>query len=173
MPREESSSFTQMTRIEPERAMRLGAAAAVAPLWAAFFAAAGVGVTYWWMTAWTRRRVAAEPRTFASSSEPAPEAIAAPAPKKAAARLEAAPEPKLEPTPELTSEPAHEAAPAPVVAAAPEAFEAPETPQETSAGLFAGLPAEITSADPVERALETMPRPAAKPRPKAAKKPRA
>jgi hypothetical protein len=41
--------------IEPDRALRLGASAAAAPLWGAYMAAAGAGVAFWWMTAWTRQ----------------------------------------------------------------------------------------------------------------------
>jgi hypothetical protein len=77
---QETTKLTFSSKIEPDRALRLGASAAAAPLWAAYMAVAGAGVTYWWMTAWTRRT--AEPRSFVprlvSSSEPAPvEAIEA------------------------------------------------------------------------------------------------
>ena len=66
---QETPAFTFAPKIEPERAMRLAAATAVAPLWAAYFAAASTGAAYWWMTAWTRR---VEQKTFA------PKALAQP-----------------------------------------------------------------------------------------------
>ncbi len=69
MSAQETAAFTFGPKIEPERALRLGAAAAVAPLWAAYFAAASTGMAYWWMTAWTRR---GEQKAFA------PKALAQP-----------------------------------------------------------------------------------------------
>lgn len=63
------STASDTARFAPERAARLSASAAAAPLWAAFAVAAGAGVTYWWMTAWARQRgghpALAEPRSFA------------------------------------------------------------------------------------------------------------
>lgn len=40
--------------IEPERALNIGVGVAAAPLWAAFYATAGLGAAWWWSTAWTR-----------------------------------------------------------------------------------------------------------------------
>lgn len=40
--------------IEPERALNIGVGVAAAPLWAAFYASAGLGAAWWWSTAWTR-----------------------------------------------------------------------------------------------------------------------
>jgi hypothetical protein len=40
--------------VEPERALNIGLGVAQAPLWAAFYATAGLGAAWWWSTAWTR-----------------------------------------------------------------------------------------------------------------------
>ena len=37
-----------------ERALHIGLGVAQAPLWAAFYASAGIGAAWWWSTAWTR-----------------------------------------------------------------------------------------------------------------------
>jgi hypothetical protein len=88
MPSQELMSFPSIAKIEPTRALQLGAAAAVAPLWASYFAAASVGVTYWWMTAWTRRTDAApaaiEPKSFAPAAKEITAPVAAPAPVEVA-----------------------------------------------------------------------------------------
>ena len=92
MPAQETTAFTFSSKIEPERALRLGAATAVAPLWAAYYATAGAGVAYWWMTAWTRR---SEEKSFAPKALAKPVKIIAEiveAPVEAAAEIvEAAP----------------------------------------------------------------------------------
>jgi hypothetical protein len=62
---QETTAFTLTPKFEPERALRLGAAAAAAPIWAAYFAAASTGVAFWWATAWTRRD---EQKTFAAKA---------------------------------------------------------------------------------------------------------
>jgi predicted flap endonuclease-1-like 5' DNA nuclease len=72
---------------------------AASPLWAAFGAAAGAGVAYWWMTQWTR---AANPKVLTAA--PAPvletpvieiEAVAVPQ-TVAVPEVEAEPEPRAE-----------------------------------------------------------------------------
>lgn len=128
MPSPASSS---PTRIEPERALRMGVGVAAAPLWAAFFAAAGAGVTYWWMTSWSRRPTV-EPKSFAAEPEEVmahqPEPVAEPIEERVADivtdTLAVAPEAVMEHAP-VEGAPAHET-----------------------------LPAEIASADPVEKAIE-------------------
>jgi hypothetical protein len=107
------------TRLETQRALHMGLGAAAAPtLWAAYFAAASAGVTYWWMTgAWSRRTaqpLLPEPKAFTPRVEPA----------KAEVVVEPKPEPKPEPFREpvdliAIAEVAMEAAPAALEAAAP------------------------------------------------------
>lgn len=46
--------FEGVAAIEPERALNIGVGVASAPLWAAFYASAGLGAAWWWTTAWTR-----------------------------------------------------------------------------------------------------------------------
>ena len=46
--------FEAVTGVEPERALNIGMGVASAPLWAAFYASAGLGAAWWWSTAWTR-----------------------------------------------------------------------------------------------------------------------
>lgn len=46
--------FEGVAAIEPERALNIGVGVASAPLWAAFYATAGLGAAWWWTTAWTR-----------------------------------------------------------------------------------------------------------------------
>jgi hypothetical protein len=46
--------FEAVVGIEPERALNIGVGVAQAPLWAAFYASAGLGAAFWWSTAWTR-----------------------------------------------------------------------------------------------------------------------
>ena len=46
--------FEGVAAIEPERALNIGMGVASAPLWAAFYASAGLGAAWWWTTAWTR-----------------------------------------------------------------------------------------------------------------------
>ena len=51
----DSSTDTPNRQIEPERLVRLGVGAVAVPMWAAFFTAAGAGISWWWMTSWARR----------------------------------------------------------------------------------------------------------------------
>ncbi len=46
--------FEGVAAVEPERALNIGLGVAAAPLWAAFYASAGLGAAWWWSTAWTR-----------------------------------------------------------------------------------------------------------------------
>lgn len=46
--------FEGVAAVEPERALNIGMGVAAAPLWAAFYASAGLGAAWWWSTAWTR-----------------------------------------------------------------------------------------------------------------------
>lgn len=46
--------FEGVAVVEPERALNIGMGVAAAPLWAAFYASAGLGAAWWWSTAWTR-----------------------------------------------------------------------------------------------------------------------
>jgi hypothetical protein len=94
---QETTAFTFGPKIEPERALHLGAAAAIAPLWAAYFAATSTGVAYWWMTAWTRR---GEQKSFAPKALVQPaltvvEAAEAPVVEAVAEIVEAAPKVEL------------------------------------------------------------------------------
>lgn len=99
MTLQDFAPFGKDTRIEPEKALRLGMGAAAAPLWAAYYAAAGAGVAYWAMTAWTRRALTGEAKSFAIAQLPALEA------PEAAVEAAAA----IEPTAEAVVEPAIEA----------------------------------------------------------------
>ncbi|HEY3812628.1 MAG TPA: hypothetical protein VGL66_05345 [Caulobacteraceae bacterium] len=80
MSAQQTTAFPFGAKIEPERALRLGAAAAIAPLWAAYFAAASTGVAYWWMTAWTRRgeQKTFAPKALAPVAQPVVEVVEAP-----------------------------------------------------------------------------------------------
>src|SRR5262249_6963798 len=60
--------FPSVTRAQNAWRLPIGAAS---PLWAAFGAAAGAGVAYWWMTQWTRMANAKAP-----AAAPAPKAFA-------------------------------------------------------------------------------------------------
>ncbi len=112
MPSPASSS---PTRIEPQRALHMGVGAAAAPtLWAAFFAAAGAGVTYWWMTAWTRGQFAAKPAE-AKSFAPAMAEETAAAPEPVIAAFDATPQEVMEHSPVDETPPAE----AEIVAAKP------------------------------------------------------
>jgi hypothetical protein len=108
------AQFTS-TRLEPQRALHLGLGAAAAPtLWAAYFAAASAGVTYWWMTgAWSRRPAQPrlpEPKAFATKEQLV----------KAEVVVEPQPEPFREPVDFIeAAEEAMEAAPVALEAAAP------------------------------------------------------
>lgn len=46
--------FEGVAAVEPERALNIGMGVAAAPLWAAFYASAGLGAAWWWTMAWTR-----------------------------------------------------------------------------------------------------------------------
>lgn len=46
--------FEGVATVEPERALNIGMGVAAAPLWAAFYASAGLGAAWWWTMAWTR-----------------------------------------------------------------------------------------------------------------------
>lgn len=46
--------FESVAAVEPERALNIGMGVAAAPLWAAFYASAGLGAAWWWTMAWTR-----------------------------------------------------------------------------------------------------------------------
>ena len=46
--------FEGLAAVEPERALNIGMGVAAAPLWAAFYASAGLGAAWWWSMAWTR-----------------------------------------------------------------------------------------------------------------------
>ena len=65
MTLQDFAPFGKDARIEPEKAFRLGMGAVAAPLWAAYYAAAGAGVAYWAMTAWTRGALLGEAKSFA------------------------------------------------------------------------------------------------------------
>lgn len=69
------NAFESVAGIEPERALNIGVGVAQAPLWAAFYASAGLGAAWWWSTAWTRgapafdfqKLIAPEPQTAAEA----------------------------------------------------------------------------------------------------------
>ena len=46
--------FEGVAAVEPERALNIGMGVAAAPLWAAFYASAGLGAAWWWSMAWAR-----------------------------------------------------------------------------------------------------------------------
>ena len=124
MPAQETTAFTFSSKIEPERALRLGAAVAVAPLWAAYFAAASTGVAYWWMTSWTRR---GEQKSFAPKALAKPvltvvEAVEAPV-EAVAEIVEAAPKVELAAVETPVAKPVVKAA-APAKPAAPKTVSA-------------------------------------------------
>jgi hypothetical protein len=75
---QEFSPLTRETKIEPEKALQFGFGVAAAPMWAAYMAVAGAGVSYWMMTSWTRRvGLSVEPRSFAPAFEPVAAALEA------------------------------------------------------------------------------------------------
>ena len=110
MSLQESTTLSLTPKFEPERAMRLGVAAAAAPIWAAYYAAASTGVAFWWMTAWTRQ---AEQKSFTNNVLPLPV-------KKAVEIVEAPVEASVEAAAEIV-----EAAPAVIEAATPKPVAAP------------------------------------------------
>ena len=123
MSAQETTTFTFAPKIDPERALRLGAAAAVAPLWAGYFAAASTGVAYWWMTSWTRRDQSFfAPKALAKPVKAAVEIVEAPV-EAAAEIVEAAPK-------AIEAPKAVEAAPAeePMVKAKPKTVSAASKP---------------------------------------------
>ena len=67
--------FEGVAAIEPERALNIGVGVASAPLWAAFYASAGLGAAWWWTTAWTRAMPSFNPSALLAS-EPTPAAEA-------------------------------------------------------------------------------------------------
>lgn len=76
--------FEAATGIEPERVLNIGVGVAQAPLWAAFYASAGLGAAWWWSTAWTRAVPSLDfARLAEPESQPAVEAFL-PAPEAAA-----------------------------------------------------------------------------------------
>src|SRR3569832_1625468 len=77
MTLQDFAPFGKDARIEPEKAFRLGMGAVAAPLWAVYYAAAGAGVAYWAMTAWTRGALLGEAKTFALAEPLAPGTLAA------------------------------------------------------------------------------------------------
>ncbi len=100
-------------RERAEKALRIPLGMA-SPLWLAFGAAASVGVTWWWMTRWTKA-VNLEAMTpfkpLASALEvvepsPAPEVVAEPNPEPAAPAIVAKAPPAPKPAPVIPAEPA-------------------------------------------------------------------
>lgn len=75
-----------------EGALRYGLGAAALPLWAPFLVAAGAGMAWWWVTAWTRRPTAVAPVSASARRievTGAPVTVSpAPAPKTVAPALE-------------------------------------------------------------------------------------
>ena len=67
--------FEGVAAIEPERALNIGVGVASAPLWAAFYASAGLGAAWWWTTAWTRALPSFNPSALLTP-EPTPAAEA-------------------------------------------------------------------------------------------------
>lgn len=131
--------------VEPERALHLGVGAAVVPIWATFFAAAGAGVAFWWMTGWTRRAGA-----FAAEGR-APETTA-PAERRSFAAEPAAPANDAETAaPEAVM--AHVPAPAPEAAPAPAAALAhvmDHAPVKTPVEIPVEIPTAVVEADPAD-----------------------
>ena len=71
----QNEGLEAVTGIEPERALNIGVGAAAAPLWAAFYASAGLGAAWWWSTAWTRGAPAFDfAQLLAPEPQPAAEA---------------------------------------------------------------------------------------------------
>ncbi|MBS0297986.1 MAG: hypothetical protein JSR45_16910 [Proteobacteria bacterium] len=148
MTLQDFAPFGKDARIEPEKALRLGMGAAATPLWAAYYAAAGAGVAYWAMTAWTRRALTGEAKSFAAAQ---PRALEAPeAAVEAAAIIEPAAEAVSEPVIEAAAEVAHtvEAAIETPVEAALETAPAVEATAETL---------DAAAADLVQPAVEQAP----------------
>ncbi|HZK99358.1 MAG TPA: hypothetical protein VFC47_05625 [Caulobacteraceae bacterium] len=103
------------SRERAEKAMSLPVGVA-SPLWLAFGAAASVGVTWWWMTRWTRAvnlealSVEAPASAVAARTAEAAKAIVA-----ETVAPPAEPEPAPEPAPKLVAKPKAEPEPEPVL----------------------------------------------------------
>jgi predicted flap endonuclease-1-like 5' DNA nuclease len=102
--------FPSVARAQNAWRLPIGAAS---PLWAAFGAAAGAGVAYWWMTQWTRTANARTLPATPAHKVIAPAAVPAPTPEAPVLETPVAEAPAPEVESAAPAELAFEPAPAP------------------------------------------------------------
>jgi hypothetical protein len=143
--------FEAVAGIEPERALNIGVGVAAAPLWAAFYASAGLGAAWWWTTAWTRAVPTLDVPAAPATEPEALEGVAETAQADVETVVQATAEPVVEAVEIVEAAPVLEAVAAaePVVDATPEVAAPDVAVPEVAVSEVAAEPLAFAASDTV------------------------